>query len=282
MVYAIRTIQCRNGVVEKTKFPVHNIADRSEARTRKGKREINRAAKNTGDARRNFARVLNNNFLPGDLFLTLDLTDAGLAKVDKRAEKLRVERAKAVLPELPFKDLPLLALKQEDANFYRRVRRKLSTLGVPYFFTTAPSDMNGPEDYEHSARPHIHVVVNKAILGVVEEKWKAMGSVKWVPLSAWASKNGAPDWTALAAYIIGQTRVVDGCKRYTVSRTIQIPRPDPKDDRIAIRPEALLRAPKGAVLLEQGPYFPGRAQYIRYIYPAWVDRGEEDADGLPT
>ena len=48
-------------------------------------------------------------------------------------------------------------------------------------------------------------------------------------------------------------------------------------DRVAVRPEALLRAPSGTVLLEQGAYVPGRAQYIRYIYPAFDERrhGEE-------
>lgn len=275
MVYVIRTTKCRNGVVEKTKFPVFDITDRGSASTRDGKRAINRAAKNAGCARRNFARILNNNYDRGDAFLTLDLSESGMAKVDKRAERIGAEREQKGLPALSKIDLRHLAMEREFENLNRRVLRVCAAEGVQYVYAGGVSDMTDPEDDAHSARVHIHVVVNAEAVALVADKWKAMGQVQVERLSAWASK-GVPDWTALAAYIIGQTRTVENGKRYTVSRNIEKP---VCSDRVAVKPEALLRAPSGTVLLEQGAYVPGRAQYIRYIYPAFDERrnGEEDA-----
>lgn len=273
MVYVIRTTKCRNGVVEKTKFPVFDIADRGGTATRDGKRAINRAAKNAGCARRNFARILNNNFSVGDRFLTLDLSDAGMAKVAARAEQMKREREAAGRAVPVWEDLMYLAMERELENLNRRVLRGMSTSESIYLYAAAVSDRAAPDEDAASARLHIHMVVNEAAAEVVARKWKTMGQVESVKLSAWASK-GVPDWTALAAYIIGQTRVVENGKRYTVSRTVDKP---VFSDRVAVRPEALLRAPSGTVLLEQGAYVPGRAQYIRYIYPAFDERrhGEE-------
>lgn len=277
MVYVIRTTKCRNGVMEKTKFPVFDIADRAGTSTRDGKRAVNRAAKNAGSARRNFARLLNNNFKAGDRFLTLDLSESGMQKVAKRAEGIRMEREKAGRPSLSEEDLMHMAMERELENLNRRVLRAIGAAQSIYLYAAAVSDMAAPEEDAASARLHIHMVVNAAAAETVEQKWKAMGSVESVKLSAWASK-GVPDWTALAAYIIGQTRVVDNGKRYTVSRTVDKP---VFSDRVAVRPDALLRAPTGTVLLEQGAYVPGRAQYIRYIYPAWDDRsGERGGDAV--
>ncbi len=275
MVYVIRTTKCRNGVMEKTKFPVFDIADRSGTSTRDGKRAVNRVAKNAGSARRNFARLLNNNFKAGDRFLTLDLSEIGMQKVAKRAEGIRMEREKAGCPSLSEEDLMHLAMERELENLNRRVLRAIGAASSIYLYAAAVSDMAAPEEDAASARLHIHMVVNAAAAETVEQKWKAMGSVESEKLSAWASK-GVPDWTALAAYIIGQTRTVENGKRYTVSRNAEKPI---FSDRVAVKPEALLRAPAGSVLLEQGAYVPGRAQYIRYIYPSFDERrnGEEDA-----
>lgn len=276
MVYVIRTTECRNGVLEKTKFPVFDVDhSRSSLRTREDKRAINRAAKNAASAKRNFARLLNHNYVQGDCFLTLDLSDAGLLKVKARADKLRadlIERGEDV-PE--GKDLLHMAMEQEMENLNRRVLRACKAAGVEYLYATAVSDMTDREDVECTARLHIHAVVNQAVEEIVKKKW-TLGAVESKSLSAWAS-GGVPDWTALAEYIIGQTRTVGNGKRYTVSRNLQKP---PHKDRIAIRPDALLRAPAGAVLLEQGQYIPGRAQYIRYMHPLW--NREEVADELPT
>ena len=275
MVYVIRTIQHRNGVIEKTKFPVRSIDNN---KTREDRREINREAKNTGDARRNFARILNNNFLQGDSFVTLDLSDDGLRRVAKRADKLAAaltDKGQA-MPER--RDLMHQAMEQEMGNLHRRVLRACGERSIGYVYASAVSDMVDQEDTECSARLHIHMVVNAEATDIVRDKWRSMGSVKCEPLSAWASR-GVPDWTGLATYIIGQTRVVGKGKRYTISRTAQKP---PHKDRIAVRPDAILRAPSGTVLLEQGAYVPGRAQYIRYIKMEFVDKdvGGDD-DGIP-
>lgn len=272
MQYVIRTVECKNGIFEKTKFPV-NI-EPTERRTREQRREIDRAAKNTGTAKRNFARLLNNNFVPGDKHITLDLSDKGLGRVRARADKISAKkRAKGEV--MDDKDLLHRAMETEAENLNRRVLRACRSAGIEYMYACVVSDMTDAEDSEHTARLHIHMVVNESAAEIVAQKWETMGAATIETLSAWAS-GGVEDWTRLATYIIGQSRVVGSGKRYTVSRNLKKP---PHKDRVAVRPDALLRAPSGCVLLEQSAYIPGRPQYIRYIRPRYAPPpDEEDAE----
>lgn len=271
MQYVIRTVECRNGIFEKTKFPV-NI-EPTERRTREQRREIDRAAKNTGSAKRNFARLLNHNFAVGDKHITLDLSDKGMDRVRARADKLRA-KLQVDGAAMDDKDLMHRAMETEAENLNRRVLRACRSAGVDYMYACAVSDMTDAEDIDHTARLHIHMVVNRAAAEIVAKKWEMMGAATAETLSAWTS-GGVEDWTRLATYIIGQSRAVGTGKRYTISRNLQKP---PHKDRVAVRPDALLRAPSGCVLLEQSAYIPGRPQYIRYIRPRYAPPPDDGED----
>lgn len=260
MKWVVRTYVCRNGVTEKTKFPVRDL-EGSTIRTREDRRAVNRAAKAAGSARRILARALNDNFVRGDAFLTLELSNAGMEKVEARAARMK--------GILDWEDKKHVAMEVEMENLHRRVARACKQTGVDYLYVSAVSDMTDREDLEHSARLHIHMVCNAAVADIVAKKWGALGPCTRRDLSAWAS-GGACDWTGLATYIIEQTRTVDGGKRYTASRNLHRSSPSPKDDKVARNPYAQLRAPSGTLLLEANVSRYG-TQYIRYVKLEYVD-----------
>lgn len=263
-ITVIRTTKCRDGVEEKTKFRVKMVG--AEWRSRESRRSVNRAAKNTAGAGRNVARILNNNFVPGDCFLTLTLSEAGWVKLKKRAGKiLEGYKASEILgdvPELSEEDALLLAMGQEEENQNTRAQKACKSQGIEIRYLAAVSDREQKKGDWVKARPHIHAIVNKEAAEIYKQKWRRYGDIILdEALSAWKS-GGVADWSALANYIVSQTRIVDKEKRYTASRTLEKPA---QRDRIAKKPNALLRVPKGAILLEQGEYRPGWPQYIRYI-----------------
>lgn len=276
--YIIRTIECSNGIVEKVKFPVR--MDPNSLKTRESRREIDRQAKNTSNSARNFARILNNNFVSTDHFLTVTLSTSGMQKIMDRAASIASKMLVRGLLLPCEKDLLHLAMERELENWNRRTLTACKKAGVEFKYAAAVSDIEYDDGVPKDARLHIHAVVNKESSEIYKKKW-TFGRIHDEPLGKWkdaitdiktAQRRRVADWTRLANYIIGQSRTIENGKRYTISRNLD--KPDRKPDRIAKNPYAELRPPKGAILLERGKYVPGWPQYIRYKLP----RADDDDD----
>ena len=83
----IREYICRNGVCEKTKFPLVIDGGDSSARAVKDKRSaLRRAEKNATEAKNEAARSANDNFFAGrDYLLTATLDDGAMEELVMRA-----------------------------------------------------------------------------------------------------------------------------------------------------------------------------------------------------
>ena len=225
--YIVRTYRAGD-VGEKIKFWVPG--PRPSKVRRRDTREVDRIEKkNRGQAVKVLARLMNANFRRGDLLLTLTYDDEHLP-ADREEARHRMELA------------------------IRRVKRAMQREGVPLLYIAVTSDLN-PETGE-VVRLHHHLVVNRAALPFFREKW-GQGDVDREKL--W-EKQG--DRTPMAVYLLSQVRGEKEERKYVSSRNLI--RPAPKD-RTA-QNGALLRCPKGTVLLYMGEVRPYQPQYIRYVF----------------
>lgn len=243
-----RTYKSRNGVVEKTKYPVclsGKGANRQERR-----RAAKKASRAGDNAERQAARLLNNNFLgEGALHLVMTYSETGYQKLLTRAERLQAE-------DLPERDRIFRAAQKELENFVRRVQYDLK--GFKYFAVT--SDVDG--ETGDMVRVHHHVVIERESLRACKKKWEKLGLVFEKELY---SING--DMTPLASYLIKQVRYIPDNKRYTHSRNLEAPE---VTEPLAVTRygENEISIPAGALLLYRSPYSRGTSQYVRYLSPA--------------
>lgn len=222
----------------------------------KKNRALQKAAQNQQSAAKTVARLLNENFREGDLLLGLDYADKALDKLRGKIQGWDAmddtERAQAEWH----------AARADLAAFIRRLRARMQKAGEELRYIAVTSDLD--EKSGELVRVHHHLVVCREAKAHIMAAWK-QGGVDYEPMSA------QPDYTPIAAYLIRQVRHVEDAKKYVSSRNLV--RPAPKD-QIARGP-AVLRAPKGALLVDAGANVPGRAQYIRYILPDAAEQGEE-------
>lgn len=239
-----RTYRCRNGVVEKTKYPVCISGGKQNRRER---RMAAKKASRAGDnAARQAARLLNNNFFTGSSdHLLLSYSESGYKKLLKRADRL--------LPDLPERDRVFIAAQKELENFVRRVQYE--TKGFKYFAIT--SDMDGESG--EPVRIHHHIIIERESLEACKRKWEKLGLALEKELY---SING--DLTPLASYLINQVRYIPDNKRYTRSRNLEEPEmTEPLE--VTRYAENEISLPAGAILLYRSPYSSGASQYVRYL-----------------
>lgn len=248
--WVVRTYEAGN-IGEKTKFWVPGR--RPKKQTRKEKAELKKQEQNEHSAEKQLARLINDNFGPGDLLVGLDYSNEGMKRLLIWASS-QVEDLDQV-NEQTRADLIWAAAEREVRLALRRVKRELEKEGTELKYIVITSDMDG--DTGEAVRVHHHLIVPAGVQKAFMEKWKAMGSVDWEPLS------NQDDYTPIAAYFIRQVRRIPDAKKYTSSRNLS--RPQPKD-RVVIT-EAELRVPRGGALLHRNEYKPGRPQYIRYVLP---------------
>lgn len=250
-----RTTRCRNGITEKTKYPVRYTDGRpGRSARRKAARKAGRAGDN---AERIFARLLNNNFTEGRaVHLAMTYSPAGYRRLEARAAAIMQQ-----LPGIPERDAIFRAAQKEFENFVRRVQYELK--GFVYIAST--SDMDGKS--LEPERVHHHVIIEREALEICRRKWAKYGVIYERELY---SSNG--DFTPLASYIIKQVREVPGTKRYTHSRNIELP--EATEPRLVTRYSASeLSIPSGAQLLYRSPFTFGASQYVRYREPVRQNRG---------
>jgi hypothetical protein len=250
--YVIRTWQAGK-VYEKLKYWVPGVKPtRSE---RKMKQDLRKQVDNDRSAVRTAARLLNANFQAGDVLLGLDYTQEEVDKLVVYAESRGwLCHREGVESEMILLDGVRRAAEHALRCCIRRVKRDLEKSGVSLKYLAVTSDMDG--ETGEIVRVHHHLVINREAKDAFLAKWTA-GGVDWETL------RDQDDYTPIAVYLMNQVRRVPDEKKYMPSRNLI--RPQPKDR--AAKNGSELRTPKGAKLLSRGAWFPGRPQYIRYVYP---------------
>ncbi len=247
-VWYTRKIICRNGIEERTKYPV-----RLEPGQRP-KRAAVRTGRSLDAAEKQVARLLNNNFeAHTDLHLGFEYSEAGLARVRERAARL-LEK----YPDMEERDRTFVAAQTEASNWARRVQRELG--GADNFrCLIVTSDMNG--ETGEPVRIHHHVIIAGELRETAVKKWKRMGFVKELELYT-VNK----DFSALATYLMRQVRYIRNAKRYTPSRCLKPPIVE-EPVLVTRYAESEMRPPAGCIVLARSNYVRGAAQYIRYYRP---------------
>ena len=254
----VATIQSRNGVEEKIKYPVRIL---EEWDSREQSRAVRRENRRLTTSEHELARWLNNNFQPGrDVHLVLEYGPEALAALEERAGAME-GAAEDNLFRLGQKAL---------GNFIRRVQRVMGSGGVRYAGCTSDrSERNGEL---RPARLHHHLIVNWEAAATCRKKWTA-GAVLERELY-----NVKGDFHALAEYMLRQVRNVPGTHRYTVSRGLLPPIRKPPV-RVTRGQESRMRVPCGCIELYSSNYERGRPQYMRYLRPTGT---LQPPPGLPT
>lgn len=263
--FCIRTYEA--GMIgEKTKFFVPGKRAENGKLSRRQKNAIRKAEQNEYSAVKALARILNANFVAGDLFLGLDYSDAGLEKVLDwgRVHGLAVDAEDPVIAQDALRE----AAAHELDNALRRVRRKLEKQGMELKAVYITSDMDG--DTGEIVRVHHHLVVSGDVKEAFLAAWEkyGLGGVSWSRL--WEDQI---DRTPIAEYLIRQVRRIPDAKKYRSTRNLV--RPVPKT-RVVYTDNELL-VPRGGKLIfrqEQkadckvsSADLNRQAQYIRYILP---------------
>lgn len=252
--WVTRTYQA-GPVGEKLRFWVPGRRPES-IKAAKGDRKLKKAAQNQQNAIKALARVLNENFREGDVLLGLDYSDKALASLRRRIPGWeQLDPDAQILTEWA-------EARRECTRFVQRLQYRAKKAGLELRYVATTSDMDG--ETGELKRVHHHLIVNREARDLVLSAWK-LGGADLEPLSA------QPDYTPIAAYLLSQVRHVEDAKKYTSSRNLR--RPEPRD-KIS-RGDTILRAPRGALLLDAGRNIPGGVQYVRYVIPDAAAQGEE-------
>lgn len=240
----IREIQSGK-VVERSCFPVGN-ATKPRKGKKKGSTTVRKQDQNDKDAARRLSRVLNCNYGPGDIFLSLTYSPARFEKIIMNIKKDGRDATPDTIREY--------AIHERD-KFLRRVKRDLKKTGVELKYIAATSDIDGSTG--ELVRIHHHMVVQKAAFDFIFKQW-SKEEVNYKPL------RDQDDYTPIAEYILKQVRRQPDEKKYTASRNMK--KPEIKEKLVLVRKE--LTAPKNAKVMYRGEYDRETAfQYVRYIAP---------------
>ena len=256
-----RIYRAKNGVVDGSDFWISD-----SAQPRRGKAKASTARKqeaNRNQAAHILGRKLNNNFSQGDLFLTLTWTDRTWRQLRSEAYKTLTRGSRS--KEEEKRDALLFAAEREGKLFIRRVRES-GARDCKYMVLA--SDMDGRTG--DPARVHVHIIISGEeasqigkvlrLCGKPLEKLWSFGAVDYEFL-----RGGS--YSALAAYLIRQTRDIKNHKRYACSRNMEAC----EYEEIELGPDAQpIQAPDGAKVEEfqNDPTNRYGMVYIRYIEPA--------------
>ncbi|NCB52269.1 MAG: hypothetical protein EOM54_10360 [Clostridia bacterium] len=229
----IRTYRS-GSVVEESKFWV---SDRIRPRgKRKAGSSPRKQDQNDREAVKRLARLINCNFRPEDMWITLTYSDAGFPGLSG----MEINEAKARAAH----DLTL---------FLRRMKRAVEKNGGEWRYITVTSDMDG--ETGEVVRPHHHIIMPRAAYELCKKNWK-LGTVDMQTLRHQA------DYTAIAVYLVRQVRKTPDAKKWNCSRGMNKPE---ITERIVSRCSPL-KNPVGTELVAEGSWGRERGEhYIRYI-----------------
>lgn len=270
-----RRYQCRNGVVERTRFCV---GDRVLPRSgrRKGATSARDQERNLNYAARRLARLLNNNFSEDALLITLDYSASGLEKIMekltprqqalirataspvgeigewKAAGKIRMQAVELGEELRIAMDAAIRAAEHQAKLYLRRIGRKIRHKAV---WITADIDGSTGE----LVRIHHHIPLcpeagQNVSWDLLRDQWK-LGGVN-------IQRFYGRDYTAMANYLMRQVRHRPDAKKYSCSRGLEMPQPE---ERIVLAAHNEIRTPAGAQVLERQYNEEHVGQYVRYI-----------------
>ncbi|MBQ8881702.1 MAG: hypothetical protein IJ030_05995 [Oscillospiraceae bacterium] len=252
--WVVRTYEA-GAVGEKTKYFIPGSRPTGKIRL-KDRRLAKKQEQNEYSAQKALARLINANFVAGDLLMGLDYSQEGMERILAwgRSHGLPVDDADEGVRMAAVWE----AAAHEMEIAVRRVKRRLQKKGIALKAIMSTSDMDG--ETGEAVRVHHHLVVNAGVQQDFIEAWEkyGLGRVSWTPL--WSNQE---DRTPVAEYIIRQVRKIPDAKKYRSTRNLV--RPQPKD-RIALS-GAEIRVPVGGQLLFRQQWTPGSPQYIRYVLP---------------
>lgn len=251
--WVIRTYKA-GGVVEKSKYFIKGERPTKRA-SKRFKTEIGKQEFNEVSTSKNLSRIINANFVPGDLFVTLTYSPSGLEKLTRNISEDDIEAR-------------YTAANKQMRLFFDRAKRTFEKAGNSFRYVGVTADYD-PERACY-ARVHHHIIVPAAAIEIVKKKW-TLGNVHIRKLEY------QDDYTPIAEYMLYQVRHVANRKKYTPSRNLV--RPEPRD-RIAVN-AAELRVPQGATLLYRSQTKQNNSQYLRYVFPDERQKQYEKA-GIKT
>lgn len=184
---------------------------------------------------RNLSRLINTNFTPGDLLVTLTYNRESYTQLKTNGA-----------PQERVRDISYHAAKKELHLFLQRCKYLASQQGVTFRAVYITSDMRGAT--HHYARVHHHLVINSEAKDIVSRCWKN-GIIKFRAL-----RNQA-DYAPLARYLLEQTRVPEGSNSFGHTQNLQKPTITDQEWNDS---DALFEVPEDANVITSGPY------YIKY------------------
>lgn len=241
--WVIRTYTA-GGVAEKTKFFVQGERPPRKL-SKRVKSEIHKQEQNEASAIKMVARLINANFKPGDLFVSLTYSPSGYSKLVADMPKLSEEESREEIYNRANHQMQL---------FFRRLKRAADKTDLELKYLGVTADMDPKHD--RAVRVHHHIILPAGAGEIIKTKW-TLGSAHILSLKT------QDDYLPLAEYMLRQVRHIPERKKYTPSRNLI--RPEPKD-RIALN-ESELRIPKGAKLIYRAEHRLGQPQYLRYFFP---------------
>lgn len=231
-------------VVElSTVFVPANVKPRRNKR--KGTTTAQKRDENERDAIKRLARILNANYIHGDLLLSVKYDDEGYADL--------IQRGLAHQQEGESVEDAVLRAAEADASLYlRRLRRVLDKEGVELRAVVSTSDMDG--DTGEMVRPHHHIVLPRVSFEAAAKAWH-MGSVEYQIL------RDQEDYTPLAAYICRQVRRRPDAKKWRTTRNMK---KTVVNERWAEEGE-ILKPDRHGKLTGHNAWESGKPQYIRFV-----------------
>jgi len=233
---------------------------------KKGSTSAQKRDENERDAVKRLARIINCNFSHGDLLLTPNYDQAGMARLEEWARANQMEGES-------WEDAMLRGAKREGKLYLERIKPALKAKGVVCKYVLITSDMDG--ETGELVRLHHHLVIQRVGYEVAAAKWP-FGSVDYQIL------KDQDDYTPLALYLCKQVRHQPDAKKWTASRNMAGP---VVSTRWASAGEEL-RPDSRAVLVDRNQWERGKPQYIRFIkrpLPSErqkAERGREFPDSL--
>lgn len=229
----IRTYRS-GSVVEESKFWVPSrVIPRGK---RKASANPRKQDQNDRDSIKRLARIINCNFKPEDMWITLTYSPEGFPDLEKIDPNEAADRAEH--------DLTL---------FLRRLKRGMEKIGLEWKIIALTSDMDGKTG--ELVRPHHHIIMPRAAYELCRDNWN-MGTVDMQTL------RHQDDFLSLAVYLIKQVRRKPDAKKWRCSRGLKKPK---ITERIVTRC-APLKNPAGTELVAEGPWDRDRGEhYIRYV-----------------
>lgn len=234
--YVMRTY-ISGRTVEKVVFKAGANVKLRKKRT-KGSTPQRKQESNFRSAVKRLARLINCNFLHGDLWVTLTYADKYLCGTFEEAE-------------------------HQLELFRDRMRRKLKKLDIEFPYICVTSDIDGSTG--EVARVHHHIIMPRVSYELIAECWK-YGTVDYQILKDQA------DYTPLAVYLLNQAKKQPDARKYKPSRNLK--QPTVKEEFVSDI-EKEIKVPKKAVVMHRAEYDKSvNTQYVRYVMPKGED---EDA-----